>query len=127
MFGCKVIYVRFINCSYNNVAKGIPLLDKKPFLFKQEKIHASKSFWKIYPLITLIISGTQPKLSNHLGCLALVVFLILCDFKCLVSHPHDGVGCWMVCDLLCNAKVCLYFENSKAVSLRPHMDGDGLG
>ena len=26
--GRKVIYVRCINCSYNNVAKGIRLLDK---------------------------------------------------------------------------------------------------
>ena len=42
--GCKVIYVRCINCSYNNVAKDIRLLDKKrQFLFMQEK-HASKSF-----------------------------------------------------------------------------------
>ena len=31
MFGRKVIYVRCINCSYNNVAKGIRLLDKKAF------------------------------------------------------------------------------------------------
>ena len=30
--------------SYNNVAKGIRLLDKKHFLFIQEKVHASKSF-----------------------------------------------------------------------------------
>ena len=42
MLGRKVIYVRCINCSYNNVAKGIPLLDKKHFI--QEKVHASKSF-----------------------------------------------------------------------------------
>ena len=27
--GAKVIYMRFINCSYNNVVKGICLLDKK--------------------------------------------------------------------------------------------------
>ena len=26
--GCRVIYVRCINCSYNNVAKSIRLLDK---------------------------------------------------------------------------------------------------
>ena len=36
---------------YNNVAKGIRLLDKKNiFLFLQETFHASKSFLKIYPL-----------------------------------------------------------------------------
>ena len=28
-WGRKVIYVRCINCSYNNVAKGIRLLDKE--------------------------------------------------------------------------------------------------
>ena len=50
MLGCKVICVRYINCPYNNVAKDIRLLDKKSFLFIQEKFHASKSFWKIYPL-----------------------------------------------------------------------------
>ena len=31
MLGRRVIYARFINCSYNNVAKGIRLLDKKAF------------------------------------------------------------------------------------------------
>ena len=35
--GRIVIYVRCINCLYNNVAKGIRLLDKKKqFLFIQE-------------------------------------------------------------------------------------------
>ena len=44
-------YVGCINCSYNNVAKGILLLDKKKhFLFIQDKFHAGKSFRKIYPL-----------------------------------------------------------------------------
>ena len=33
MLGRKVIYVRCINCSYNNVAKGIRLLDKKAFFY----------------------------------------------------------------------------------------------
>ena len=44
--GRKVIYVRCINCSYNNVAKDIHLLDKKYFLSIQETctFHASKSF-----------------------------------------------------------------------------------
>ena len=32
MLGRNVIYVRCLNCSYNNVAKGIRLLDKKQFL-----------------------------------------------------------------------------------------------
>ena len=46
MLGRKVIYVRCINCSYNNVAKGIRFLDtkarpyklQKRFLITQEKI-----------------------------------------------------------------------------------------
>ena len=44
--GAKMIYVRCINCSYKNVAKDIPLLDKKKhfFLFIQKKFHSSKSF-----------------------------------------------------------------------------------
>ena len=44
MLGRKVIYVRSINCSYNKMAKGFRLLDKKTFLFIQEKNHTSKSF-----------------------------------------------------------------------------------
>ena len=50
LFGRKVIYVRYKSCSYNNVAKGIRLLKKKQFMFIQENFHASKSFWKIYPI-----------------------------------------------------------------------------
>ena len=42
--------VRCINCSYNNVASGIPLLDKRAFSFIQGKFHASKSFSKIHSL-----------------------------------------------------------------------------
>ena len=64
MLGRKVIYVRCISCSYNNVTKGIRLLDKKKqFLFIQEHFNASKSFWKIYPFnrtnIVFYISGTN--------------------------------------------------------------------
>ena len=53
MLGRKVIYVRCINCSYNNVAKGICFLDKKQFLFIQEKfrqIRAFESYIHVYPL-----------------------------------------------------------------------------
>ena len=38
MLGRKVIYVRCINCSYNEVAKGISLLDKKAFFVYTGKI-----------------------------------------------------------------------------------------
>ena len=44
MLGRKVIYVRCINCSHNNVAKGIRLLDKKAFLLIQEKIMQVRAF-----------------------------------------------------------------------------------
>ena len=44
MLGRKVIYVRCIKCIYNNVAKGIRLLDKKHFLFIQEKIMQVRAF-----------------------------------------------------------------------------------
>ena len=37
MLGHKVIYVRCINCSYNNVAKGIRFLDTKARLYKLQK------------------------------------------------------------------------------------------
>ena len=51
MLGRKVIYVRCMNCPYNNVAKGIRLLDKKQFLFIQEQFHASKRFERYITLM----------------------------------------------------------------------------
>ena len=40
-----MIYVRCINCSYNNVAKGIRLLDKKANIFVYTgKIRAFESY-----------------------------------------------------------------------------------
>ena len=44
MLGRKLIYVRCINCSYNNVAKGIRLLDKKHYLPVQEKFMQVRAF-----------------------------------------------------------------------------------
>ena len=38
-----VIYVRCINCSYNDMAKCIRLLDKKPF-FYSGKVHTIENF-----------------------------------------------------------------------------------
>ena len=61
MLGRKVIYVRCINCSYNNLAKGIRLLDKKLFLFIQKKIHASKSFERYISLNRrLVVTEEDP-------------------------------------------------------------------
>ena len=50
MLGRKVIYVKCIKYSYNNVAKGIRLLDKKYFLFIQEKIMQVRAFERYIPL-----------------------------------------------------------------------------
>ena len=45
--------VRSINCSYNNVAKGIRLLDKKAFkLFIQENFHV-RAFERYIPLMSI--------------------------------------------------------------------------
>ena len=43
-WGHKVICVRCINCSYNNIAKDICLLDKIANMFIQENLYTSKSF-----------------------------------------------------------------------------------
>ena len=44
----QVIYVRCINCLYNNIAKGIRLLDR--ILFIQEKIMQVGAFERYIPL-----------------------------------------------------------------------------
>ena len=52
MLGRKVIYVRCINCSYNNVAKGIRLLDKKAFFcLYWKKIMQVRAFVRFIPSI----------------------------------------------------------------------------
>ena len=44
--GRKIIYVRCINCSYNNVAKGIPLLGKKAIFVYTGKISCKQELLK---------------------------------------------------------------------------------
>ena len=44
MLGREVVYWKFTNCSCNNVAKGICLLDKKPFLFIQVNFIQVRAF-----------------------------------------------------------------------------------
>ena len=44
MLGRKVIYVRCIKCSYNNVPKGIRLLDKKHFCLYRKKFMQVRAF-----------------------------------------------------------------------------------
>ena len=50
MLGRKVIYVRCIKYSYNNVAKGIRLLDKKAFFVYTGKIMQVRAFERYIPL-----------------------------------------------------------------------------
>ena len=67
----KATYVWYVRCksySYNNVAKGICLLDKKQFLFIQENVHTSKSFCEIYPLKSTIRYCKKCSCSKSLGC-----------------------------------------------------------
>ena len=44
MLGRKVIYVRCMSCSYNNVAKGILSLTKNQFLFIQDNLMQVRAF-----------------------------------------------------------------------------------
>ena len=51
MFGRKVIYVRCLSCSYNNVAKGIRLLDKKAILVYTGKVFMQvRAFERYIPI-----------------------------------------------------------------------------
>ena len=48
--GVKVIYVRCVNCSYNNVAKGICLLDKNIFRLYRKIFVQVRAFERYIPL-----------------------------------------------------------------------------
>ena len=50
MLGHKVIYVIYINCSYNNVAEGIGLLDKKHFCLYRKIFMQERAFERYIPL-----------------------------------------------------------------------------
>ena len=52
-WGRKVIYVRCMSCSYNNVAKGIRLLDKKAiFAYTGKNVVHIRAFERYIPLIS---------------------------------------------------------------------------
>ena len=65
MLGRKVSYVRCINCSYNNVAKGIHLLDKKHFCLYMKNVMQVRAFERYNSLIsprpTPVYRGTPDK------------------------------------------------------------------
>ena len=56
MLGRKVIYVRCINCSYNNIAKGIRPLDKKAIFVYVGKISYKRELLKYYKKFNFVIS-----------------------------------------------------------------------
>ena len=100
----NVIYVRYINCSYNNMAKGTRLLDKKAFLFIQEKIHASKSFLKIYPLNAF--GGIFPRktyIRYHSYCKGILILYLRNN----TSSPQDFEF---------TRPDCMYMQAAKALS-----------
>ena len=53
-------YVRCINCSYNNVAKGIRLLNKKHFLFITENFMQGRAFERLY-----LLKKEEESLNHH--------------------------------------------------------------
>ena len=66
MLGRKVIYVRCIKCSYNNVAKGICLLDKKHFCLYRKKFMQVRAFERYIPLMfTQFCTLSDIKIDNH--------------------------------------------------------------
>ena len=62
MLGRKVIYVRCINCLYNNVVKDISLLDKKAFfVYTGKKFMHVRVFERYMPLKQYRLSGKHLK------------------------------------------------------------------
>ena len=57
--GGIVIYVRCINCSYNNVAKGIGLLDKKHFCLYMKFFMQVKAFERYISLMHTLLTSKQ--------------------------------------------------------------------
>ena len=62
-----MVYVRCINCSYNNMAKGICLLDKKAIFVYTGKFHTSKSFFDSHILLTYQLIDSKSDQSNKRG------------------------------------------------------------
>ena len=57
--------MRCMNCSYNNMAKGIGLLDKRPICVYTGKFHTSKAFESS---IFLMTNGSLMKVKNIAEC-----------------------------------------------------------
>ena len=69
MLGRKVIYVRCISCSYNNVAKGIRLLDKKAIIlvYTVRKIFMQERAFERYIPLRLIFYHICIYIDSKLG------------------------------------------------------------
>ena len=77
MLGRKMIYVRCINCSYNNVAKGICLHDKKAFFVYRKNFMQVRAFERYIPLksVLWLIKWTP---------------LSYCDQRIRIYHEFEG-------------------------------------
>ena len=90
MLGPKVIYVRCINCSYNNVAKGICLLD---FLLIQEKIMQVRAFERYIPFYqsSLILTELfQHNLINVSYLMACYLYQVMMTLHFFNDVPNDA-------------------------------------
>ena len=88
MLGRKVIYVRYLNCSYNNVAKGIRLLDKKAFLNRNNFMQVI-AFERYIPL--RVVSSEFPLFANVCSNLPDVrIDLTLAYIKKLIDYGRYG-------------------------------------
>ena len=76
-WGCKVIYMRCINCSYDNMAKDIRLLDKKAFF-----VYTGKISYKLE-----LLKAISPYIVNHAENPPAFLAYILGDLRSAVVSP----------------------------------------
>ena len=82
MLGRKVIYLRCINCSYNNVARGIDLLDKKAFF-----AYTGKNFMQVRAFERYI-----PSMSVFLKNVTLVPWICVWVYVCVFIPPLPSLA-----------------------------------
>ena len=84
--GCKVIYVRCINCSYYNVAKGIRLLDKKSIFVCTGKNHAFERYIPLNQISSCAMIAQQRTLSDWADFQCIVIF-VWCTYYDVFGMP----------------------------------------
>ena len=92
MFGRKVIYVRCINCSCNNVAKGICLLADEKAVF----VYTWKISFERYIPLTLHVCFDGSEFRNWIP---VYTNYLISDFSSLIKKGFvkNGVVWWTVC------------------------------